>query len=84
MDPSRACFLKGRGKPGDDERGSNGGSKAVAGLFLPAMLEMEEADAGGSVGSSALALSIFLMGEEFIDGKKAYQGKRNKQSNKNC
>jgi len=40
-----ACRFAGRGKPGDDERGSNGGSSEGAGRLTPAV---------GSVGSKAL------------------------------
>ena len=40
-----ACRLDGRGKPGDDERGSNGGSSEGAGRLTPAV---------GSAGSKAL------------------------------
>lgn len=63
---SRASLFIGLGKPGEDERGSNGGSKEGAGRFL---LGEIEADAGGSVGSSAVtrsARSIILTGEDVM------------------
>lgn len=69
--PSRACFFNGRGNPGEDERGSNGGSKDGAGRFIPRMLDEEE-DTGGSEGSSAVRPSMFLTGEDvMIEGQDA-------------
>jgi hypothetical protein len=50
-----ACRFEGRGRPGEDERGSNAGRSEGAGRFTPAAV--------GSVGSGALLL---LDGEESI------------------
>lgn len=49
-----ACRFMGRGKPGDEESGSNGGSKVGAGRLTPAV--------DGSEGSAALLVE----GEESI------------------
>jgi hypothetical protein len=50
-----ACRLEGRGRPGEDDRGSNGGSSDGAGRFVPPLV--------GSVGSGTLLLDG---GEESI------------------
>jgi hypothetical protein len=60
VDPPLPVFwrLRGRGKPGDDERGSNGGSRDAAGRLLPVVgalgrdLDGEEKMGMGSEGSS--------------------------------
>lgn len=79
MNLSRFCLLAGRGNPGEDESGSNGGSKEGAGRFIPAMLDEEEestAEAGGSVGSSAVATPILFTGDEvMMKGQEAWQRK---------
>jgi len=46
-EPARAWRLAGRGRPGEEERGSNGGSKVGAGRLVPVA-------GGGSVGSVCL------------------------------
>lgn len=61
---SRACLLEGLGSPGEDDRGSNGGSREDADRFTPALLGKDEVDAGGSEGSSAMGASMFLTGED--------------------
>lgn len=52
-----ACLLDGRGKPGEEERSSNGGSRLGAGRFTPAAV--------GSAGSRPLLLED---GEESMSG----------------
>lgn len=52
-----ACRFVGRGRPGEEERGSKAGSKDGAGRFTPAV--------EGSEGSSAL-LALLLTGDESI------------------
>lgn len=72
---SRACLFDGRGKPGDEESGSNGGKRDGAGRFVPTPFN-EEADteAGGRVGSSFVAPSIFLTGDEDMMEERKIQG----------
>ncbi len=65
---ARACLFNGLGRPGEEEKGSNGGSRDGAGRFTPATRAKGEADAGGSIGSSAVAASAFLTGEDDIVG----------------
>jgi hypothetical protein len=36
MEPALACLFSGLGNPGEDDRGSNGGSSVGAGRFVPA------------------------------------------------
>lgn len=55
--PEVACRFKGRGNPGEEDRGSKGGSNEGAGLLVPAVV--------GSEGSRAL----FAEGEESITVK---------------
>jgi hypothetical protein len=55
-----ACLFAGRGKPGEEESGSNAGSNDGAGRFTPAT------DMEGRVGSRAL---VSEEGEEFIAAK---------------
>jgi hypothetical protein len=65
FDPSRACLFTGRGRPGEEDRGSNGGRSEGAGRLVPAILEDEELRAaGGRDGSVSSALCF--PGEEFI------------------
>lgn len=60
LDPkhrSRACLFRGRGSPGEEDRGSNAGRSDVAGRFTPATVWVEEA--GGRLGSSTLTAGVF-------------------------
>lgn len=57
--PPRACRLTGRGKPGEDDRGSNGGSSVGAGRLTP---PMADGPAGGSDSAA------FFDGDESIAG----------------
>lgn len=66
--------FNGRGRAGEEERGSNGGSNEGAGRFVPAKVEDEEERAapdvvGGSVGSLATGAAV-RGGDESIMNKK--------------
>lgn len=58
IDPSTACLFAGRGKPGDEERGSKGGRSEGAGRLVPAMLDVEPDAAGGRLGSASSVLLL--------------------------
>lgn len=64
MDPARACLLNGRGRPGEEDRGSKGGSSEGAGRFTPATVLVEEASSGGRAGSPVpVACASLFSGE---------------------
>ncbi len=49
MEPARACLLDGRGRPGEEDSGSKGGSSDGAGRLMPAAIVV-----GSRGGSEAL------------------------------
>ena len=60
IDSPGAFLLVGRGRPGDEDRGSNGGSSEGAGRLVPAILEGEETSAGGGGGSASSGSSCMV------------------------
>lgn len=62
--------FNGRGRAGEEERGSNAGSNDGAGRLVPAMIEVKEraadADVDGSAGSPRAAADAVRGGDECI------------------
>lgn len=60
--------FNGRGRAGEEERGSKAGSNADAGRLVPAMVEVKErtADVDGSAGSLTAAADAVRGGDECI------------------
>jgi hypothetical protein len=68
LDPkqeSRACLLEGRGKPGEEDRGSKAGRSAVAGRFTPATVLAEDGG-GGRLNSPASTVAAGVFSGEVV------------------
>jgi hypothetical protein len=63
IDPARACLLNGRGRPGEEDRGSKGGSSEGAGRFTPATVLVEEASGGRAGSPVSVACASLFSGE---------------------
>ena len=74
---SRACLLRGRGKPGEEERGSKAGKSAVAGRLAPAaMVVVVEGsiEGGGRLGSPASIVFTDVFSGVVMLGRQSREG----------